>query len=1402
MKEFLSNNDEKLGNFNTKSSLFLNNITPLQIEKLLKGNIVKISEIILENQQVEITNQLFKFYKLFKESNNQLYLTIDVIRLKENNFASVVFVPVYIFYANDIYSIKISGKPFINKKLLKLYRENTGKNIIDSILNIITINNISKEINDNCGKELIHENYLIIENFSFEKFILPHDKFQKNNKIGLYSSKELELLEIEKRTNIKKTNHNQRIAIELALNGESFAIDGVRYSGKTQTILNIISNLVLQDKKVLYLNDHDIARDDFVSRLDDLNLYKYYLKLNEFNYSIINEINEKGSLKELEYKPYPSEVFSVRKSIKRYERFIHQRIKGFKFVEVMYELMKVKKFNQDIDLSLNEIKSIRKQDFILIVDVLQENIEKIQNLGVPKDSVWINLNTNLILSDLKKEVEDVISLLKSESVYMVKMLESIIKTYNMSIDYNNYSVRDFIKLLRGINLMSYPNQWLNTYKDVFNQAEKRYKNYFSMFEQRDLLKDEIDYLFNNEVYDIDITSYVKALKQNKFNKFMIHDYLEYRDNLKQTKRNYDALFKLEERVQKVVKNETILSKEYFSILYQIYEYKINNKIISKLWKEIDLKNKARINKYNKILSDFLDDFDKVKEYFKFDDLFNKKFNIACISVFKNNNIIKRNKSIFKENLNYINSISKRDLKEFGYKKINEILEDTIDINKYKQHIGIIKKFINQTFGYKINDFSEAKSILDSYNNFKNIDYNLINKYNLESVLYEDSTDFMNLFARCNALYINIQKLYKAEYNLIKDIYNVQNSRIILNEEISYISLLGKIKGLLRPSIQFSLENIIKGIDLINKFNTLDYKLNNDKDIFELYNLTGDDNSLDMLEIYEKVNKFKKIITYFGDFKNLSKVLTNKDKYDNLQESIHKLRASYFKLTNGYRRYNNIFYNGSAHLIDSDFYENIAYYDNLTGNKHLIEDWVTFSRNLQVLRKYEQETLIKKLWENDIINIIESYKYSYFKTLYDDFINTTDENYNEIKNNLEKIDDEYEVMYANNIIKLKENLGVNTLVYNSILRNMRRKKANSRYIYSKVVQLFNIFISDINTFNSYLDITDYDVIIIDDVELIDIGKLTNVLNANQIIFTGNSKSSIYETNNILYRIRESNKIVLNHSYGTKYKKIIDFENMYLGHISKNIQLCSSGKNIISLIKSQSDLHKFLLRVNLANNDSVINVFLGDDEYKEFILDNMLSRINNLKDNKKPEKLLKLTSFVNFYKQNSKAANISIIDVDSIIYYYSKYSDKDIELLLMKALDFTDKLYIFDNGNYLGKESNNPIVKLLKKLIEFKEINNKIEQNDVMNNLIDDRISLNVGNRDLEYQIITNNSALGIKVYDLLSVSDINYIEQKRIIDLYKNNDIPVVEVFLHDIIDNNKSLDKVIKNMEVYINEKG
>lgn len=112
------------------------------------------------------------------------------------------------------------------------------------------------------------------ENLLFYYFTKKQLSSINRNSITENSKKEILLIE--------QANLSQKKALDNALNERISIIEGPPGTGKTTTIINILANLMYQNKKVLVVSKNNSAIENVAEELTTMNIPKCYIRMRKF----------------------------------------------------------------------------------------------------------------------------------------------------------------------------------------------------------------------------------------------------------------------------------------------------------------------------------------------------------------------------------------------------------------------------------------------------------------------------------------------------------------------------------------------------------------------------------------------------------------------------------------------------------------------------------------------------------------------------------------------------------------------------------------------------------------------------------------------------------------------------------------------------------------------------------------------------------------------------------------------------------------------------------------------------------------------------------------------------------------------------------------------------------------
>ena len=135
-------------------------------------------------------------------------------------------------------------------------------------------------------------------------------------------------------------------AIERALSGSSFVLQGPPGSGKSQTITNLLANAMYRGKKVLFVAEKQSALQEVQERLEEVMLWPYCLSLHdsgtkpeELRAQLRDALEQKPSISEKTHETNEDEFAAAAKHLDNYRRNVYDPNKaGFSFASAYFRL--------------------------------------------------------------------------------------------------------------------------------------------------------------------------------------------------------------------------------------------------------------------------------------------------------------------------------------------------------------------------------------------------------------------------------------------------------------------------------------------------------------------------------------------------------------------------------------------------------------------------------------------------------------------------------------------------------------------------------------------------------------------------------------------------------------------------------------------------------------------------------------------------------------------------------------------------------------------------------------------------------------------------------------------------------------------------------------------------------
>ncbi|QGZ97430.1 DUF4011 domain-containing protein [Mycoplasma sp. NEAQ87857] len=580
----------------------------------------KTKNIIYTNaystKQKQVLRNLFKISNYYHDENaiDVLFFAVGYLKWYQDN--SVYYAPLTFLNADltqkkdGEYSVKFNGDELVLNETL-VYKMWSEYNIDIEMPNYSNLSmyefyNEYKSRFQEKIKEFKLKNWEIIDRidlsiFHFAKIDMVKDIEQNENKIeeSSFYKKLISDTNTVDYGNLVKENQvdqyinpnfyyhkldsdsSQESAIQSAINGQSFVLEGPPGTGKSQTITNIITELIARGKKVLFVAEKKAALDVVYNNLKKIGLNDFALPIHDSNLDkkeIIQNLYE-TLLKASEGIQVISETYSNEKvdrykNIKKDLNTYYEKITTInpplnKSLYELYGLYGLKKDSQSLIFSIKDVDTFDENKLFTYekkIDLFQNKFKNI-NFNF-KNNDWYGLN-NLSNNISSKEnlinlIEETLKLSESTQYYLQNNLKPSLKiSYKDNLAFLR-SIEQFKEFLEHLTQLKRIDERFKRINDLSREIEL-YEKLYNDFKTKVELKKEISSNYNlDTINSIDGQSAVHAFnKANTFVKrFFSSEYRKYKKQLLNARNNKKASY-LE------LKNEASLIHQKQVVSYQI-----------------------------------------------------------------------------------------------------------------------------------------------------------------------------------------------------------------------------------------------------------------------------------------------------------------------------------------------------------------------------------------------------------------------------------------------------------------------------------------------------------------------------------------------------------------------------------------------------------------------------------------------------------------------------------------------------------------------------------------------------------------------------------------------------------------------------------------------------------------
>lgn len=1144
----LKTNTHLLNIYDSEYYIELGTININFLDELLKGKINRLTDCynhdILTSGIGKITNdkendELYQLDYLYSShvhsSSNKICLTIGTIRYLDDvgteKYAPVILIPVTINVRNNM--IYIAGEATINHIFRRYSRSNK---ILDEASNEYL--NSLKEVKfsevDEIDKVLLNllndynlavstDSYLTKIDIEYPDIVIPQGVFDPQGSIFEMSDIDIYNEFFKNCTPVLPANIEQQHIILAFKMGKNFAVEGRVGSGKTTTIINIITEAAISGKKVLYIN-HDISSINEVRNvLNRLGMSNYICELNN---SIVDyNFEERTPLGDR-----PEFDITILDKLKDIEDLYQYQYHGYTYRYIIENLACMRQSGDDKLISTSD--KLVKDEVKYIYSCLKEIEDELSYVDPFTNNIWSMLLSSATAPSVEETI-DRTNYFYEVNKELMDTLKSFVSSFGLHtiVDINDFNHLN-AELLAIERYQPLPIWTTPDFNDVSTQALNKLSN------EIDIYFNSLDW-YHQHTFD----NYEPSKAKECFNVILGHhfsvknekdkDYI-YVDRLLNEKKEFDSLIKhLNEIIITSVK-EYDETKKFFDFTEPSKEqFEFLNKLLDLLEKYTVLP--SWMKEYVKSPKDFLkngDDIEnklkeldaevlKIKAYFDIEDVeFSELDNLVSSKNFTKVIKARLDKKKLKQNHHDLKDII-QEIKIYHklVHELTDLLPNDLKIKKLnelvlKNYLGFIS-FLRSLSSYEIICFNSfVNKNTDSIENIKKVENNLrtikkltneVGKINKELKHYKLDKEADNFISTVKALKSNMPYYER-----------IIHSRDQIH---SFIKDLETITPL----------DVLILIEVDNKYLDNDKEFNDAKARYiELFGKGFEGYNTQVLELRNTIANFARFMKRIKPNKDILNLIDDsKGVFSKLISHNQAFIQAYDKWFNALRGFSGCFFSGKMDFQNLKFTEVEKSLKEYINRFDQVRHISRIEHILDTFYKYKLDELAEKIQSGEYYeNLAQNFLYSTLFAFYQNMISdgfvgfnkySFDYSYNHLLESLGNF-------INNNIIKVR-----NRIKYSETSKERKKKKLiytndNFDEFVKQVPSYQKIYLADVEASNAVTNFSYFDLVVVDDAHLSTANKYYKLFNEFhqfsrpfQLIIFGDKMFHSSVTNSLMHRI---------------------------------------------------------------------------------------------------------------------------------------------------------------------------------------------------------------------------------------------------------------------------------------------
>ncbi|MDR0610209.1 MAG: DUF4011 domain-containing protein [Planctomycetaceae bacterium] len=514
-------------------------IKKITFDDLLKSPELDTNEILTELSDKELNTKLKRKHNDAKESQeehgiNILYLGFGLLKWFESANSDVemlsplYLVPIQLSQNSIGQPWKISpldDEAIVNHSLYELLKNNFALNLsqaenIESCDDFNTfLDSVQQSIlQTGCDSRWEIQRRVVLECFNFQKLAMYKDLEANKEKIAehgicrliagddsAYTSTTINIQAEELDEKVKPletfsildSDSSQQLAIQTVLGGSDLALDGPPGTGKSQTIANIIAEMLGKRKTVLFVSEKAAAMEVVKKRLDNVNLGDFVLNCHTLlkkntaaKKGVVGELMRCLELRGEQYSDQRNELnelYELRQKLNSYANILHTPLSALNYTPYQVHSIYAKYWEQQTFRSPFpnpfEINSIALTELSDCFDSLAKNPAAQNPLRHPWRECLLT-NISFRINELQQELSDVADHLQ-EVITAVNLLQKKeLLPENMTLTTLKENVAKLLPVFskpfpvtRSSGELLISGAWFAAGKQPVNEVYQKYKNY-------------------------------------------------------------------------------------------------------------------------------------------------------------------------------------------------------------------------------------------------------------------------------------------------------------------------------------------------------------------------------------------------------------------------------------------------------------------------------------------------------------------------------------------------------------------------------------------------------------------------------------------------------------------------------------------------------------------------------------------------------------------------------------------------------------------------------------------------------------------------------------------------------------------------------------------------------------